>query len=81
VLLFLLLLLLVDFTSIVLSRIIILFFNYTIFLILYSLGVSINANSEDGWLLKVSALLFLYIPPITVLFLLIVIILATLAVD
>ena len=48
VLLFSLLLLLVDFTSIALSRVVILFFNYTIFLILYSLEVSTNANSKNG---------------------------------
>ena len=47
-LLFLLLLLSVDSISIALSRVIILFSNYIIFLILCSLGVSTNANSKDS---------------------------------
>ena len=47
-LLSLLLLLLVGSTSIALSRVIILFFNYTIFLILYSLVVSTNTSGRDG---------------------------------
>ena len=80
-LLFLSLLLLVDFTSIALSRFIILFSNYTIFLILYSSGVSTNTSGKDGRLLKASALSFLYILPITVLFLLTAVILTILAVD
>jgi hypothetical protein len=48
VLLFSSLLLSVDFTSIASSKVIILFSNYIIFLILYSLGVSTNANSKDS---------------------------------
>ena len=47
-LLFLLLLLLVDFMSIASSKVVILFSNYIIFLILCSLGVSTNANSKDS---------------------------------
>jgi len=47
-LLSLLLLLPVDFTSIALFKVVILFSNYTIFLILHSLGVFINASSRDS---------------------------------
>jgi len=81
VLLSLLLLLLVDSTSIALSRVIILFSNRTMFLILYSLGVSTNASSRDSWLLEASALPFLDVPPIIVLFSLMVVILVILAID
>jgi uncharacterized membrane protein len=47
-LLFSLSLLLVDFTSIVSSRVVILFSNYIIFLILYSLGVFIDAGGKNS---------------------------------
>jgi hypothetical protein len=63
------------------SRVIILFSNRTIFLIPYSSAVSTNAGGGDGWLLEASALSFLDIPPIIVLFSLVVVILAILAVD
>ena len=64
-----------------LSGVVILFSNRTIFLIPYSLAVSTNASGRDGWLLEASALSFLDIPPIIILFSLIVVILVIPAVD